>query len=76
MENVATLGVLLTSLLVRSLMSMDCRFYCSWYSPLGDRQLTDDEITAGKYYEWNETAYQADNTKGWDLKTLNNNHKR
>ena len=21
----------------------------------------------GKIYVWNETAYQADNTKGWDL---------
>ena len=31
--------------------------------------------TAGKYYEWNETAYQADNTVGWELKTPEYNHK-
>ena len=41
-----------------------------WYSPLGDAPaLTDDEIAAGKYYEWDESAYQADNTTGWVLRT-------
>jgi len=38
--------------------------------PLGDAPaLTDDEVTAGKYYAWDETAYQADNTTGWELIT-------
>ena len=41
-----------------------------WVSPLGDAPaLTDDEIAAGKYYEWDESAYQADNTTGWVLTT-------
>ena len=41
-----------------------------WVSPLGDAPaLTDDEIAAGKYYAWDESAYQADNTTGWVLTT-------
>ena len=41
-----------------------------WYSPLGDAPaLTDDETAAGKFYEWDESAYQADNTTGWVLRT-------
>ena len=41
-----------------------------WVSPLGDAPaLTDDEIAAGKFYEWDESAYQADNTTGWVLRT-------
>ena len=46
----------------------------SWKSPIGDRpNLTTEQIsqnTAGThkwYYVWNETAYQADNTTGWEL---------
>jgi len=45
-----------------------------WQSPLGDApDLTEAqtaENTAGTHfwiYVWNETAYQADNTTGWDL---------
>ena len=42
----------------------------AWKSPIGDApELTDDEIAAGKYYEWDEAAYQADNTVGWALTT-------
>mgnify|MGYP001251903092 CR=1 FL=1 len=41
-----------------------------WYSPLGDAPaLTDAEVAANKYYEWDESAYQADNTTGWVLRT-------
>ena len=41
-----------------------------WVSPLGAAPaLTDDEIAAGKYYAWDESAYQADNTTGWVLTT-------
>ena len=29
--------------------------------------LTDEEATAGKYYSWDESAYQADNSTGWVL---------
>jgi len=46
----------------------------SWKSPLGDAPaLTSEQEsqnTAGTHrwsYVWNETAYQADNTTGWDL---------
>jgi hypothetical protein len=39
-----------------------------WDPPLTTPTLTDEEMTAGKYYEWNETLYQSDNTKGWELK--------
>ena len=41
-----------------------------WISPLGDAPtLTDDDAAAGKYYTWDESAYQADNTTGWILNT-------
>ena len=41
-----------------------------WVSPLGDAPaLTDAEVAAGKYYEWDESAYQADNSTGWVLTT-------
>ena len=41
-----------------------------WVSPLGAAPaLTDAGETAGSYYVWNETAYQADNTTGWELET-------
>ena len=28
---------------------------------------TEEEIESGKWYSWDESAYQADNTKGWVL---------
>ena len=41
-----------------------------WVSPIGSAPaLTDAEVAANKYYEWDETAYQADNTTGWVLKS-------
>ena len=41
-----------------------------WVSPLGDAPtLTDDQQTAGSFYQWDEDAYQADNTTGWTLTT-------
>ena len=41
-----------------------------WVSPLGAAPaLTDDEVSAGSYYRWDEDAYQADNTTGWVLET-------
>ena len=46
----------------------------SWHSPIGvPPELTADQTSqnvAGThrwYYVWNEAAYQADNTNGWDL---------
>lgn len=45
-----------------------------WQSPLGDepaltseQQSQNDAETHGWQYYWNESAYQADNTTGWDL---------
>ena len=73
MTNVATLGVGSTDVFISQQPHASWTVgvaTATWYSPLGDAPaLTSDEQTAGKYYEWNETAYQADNTKGWDLKT-------
>ena len=41
-----------------------------WVSPLGAAPaLTDAEVEARKYYEWDEDAYQEDNTTGWVLRT-------
>ena len=41
-----------------------------WYSPLGDPPApTSAQIADGKYYYWDERAYQADNTVGWALTT-------
>ena len=42
-----------------------------WISPLGAAPaLTEAEEEAGSFYQWNEEAYQADNTTGWELVTL------
>ena len=43
----------------------------NWVSPLGAApDLTDAEVEANSYYRWDEDAYQADNTTGWVLVTL------
>ena len=41
----------------------------AWVSPLDAPALTDAERDAGKYYTWDESAYQADNSTGWVLTT-------
>ena len=38
-----------------------------WTSPLTKPTLTDEETTASKIYQWDESAYLADNTKCWFL---------
>jgi len=44
----------------------------SWESPIGPApELTQEQIDAGSIYCWDEDTYQADNTKGWILETLN-----
>ena len=40
-----------------------------WTAPITMPTLTEEEISAGKYYSWDEDAYQADNTQGWTLTT-------
>ena len=49
----------------------------SWKSPIGDAPALTAEQTSQNeagthewYYVWNEAAYQADNTAGWDLTNL------
>jgi hypothetical protein len=71
-ENVATLGVGSTDIFISqkpydswNLGSNDA----DWYPPITEPTLTDDQITAGSYYTWDEDAYQADNTTGWTLVT-------
>jgi len=42
-----------------------------WVSPLGPMPiLTDEQIASRSRYIWNEDAYQADNTTGWELVTF------
>lgn len=40
-----------------------------WDSPVTQPTLTEDQISAGSFYLWDEDAYQADNTAGWVLQT-------
>ena len=40
-----------------------------WEAPITKPTLTADEEAAGKFYDWDEDAYQADNTTGWILHT-------
>ena len=72
MSNVATLGVGSTDIFINqqphASWTIDTTA-ASWKAPITQPTLTDEEVTANKYYEWNESAYQGDNSKGWDLKT-------
>ena len=76
MTNVATLGVGSTDIFISQ------QPYASWVisstaaqweAPITQPTLTDDQIAAGSYYEWDESAYQADTsdpkTAGWTLIT-------
>ena len=45
---------------------MHSRNYWKWKAPLPYPVAGDDE----EQYQWNEEAYQADNTTGWELVTL------
>lgn len=73
MENVQTLGVASTDIFIEpkpyetwSLSTENAE----WLSPLGRQpDLTDEQLSQQCYYSWNEDAYQADNTTGWELVT-------
>ena len=77
MENVATLGVGSTDIFISQQPYASWTISTTeaqWVSPLGDApDLTDDQIAAGSYYTWDESAYQADTsdpkTAGWTLTT-------
>ena len=74
-ENIATLGVASTDVFLHPLPYPSWSIVINtalWYSPLGlEPVLTDSEKAAGKYYTWDEDAYQADTadpkTVGWAL---------
>ena len=72
MSNVATLGVGSTDIFIGQKpydsWTIDTTA-AQWKAPITQPTLTDEEVAANKYYEWNESAYQGDNSKGWDLKT-------
>ena len=40
-----------------------------WEAPITQPTLTDEQIEADSRYQWDEDAYQADNTSGWTLVT-------
>ena len=73
MSNVATMGVGSTDIFIAQQPHASWTVgvnTAQWYSPLGDAPaLTADELAAGKYYVWNESNYQADNSTGWVLTT-------
>ena len=72
MENVATLGVGSTDVFITqqpyASWTIDTTTV-KWKAPITEPTLTDEETAAGKYYTWNESNYQADNTTGWVLTT-------
>ena len=38
-----------------------------WEPPLSCPEVTREQVEIGSFYRWNEDAYQADNTTGWEL---------
>ena len=76
MENVATLGVGSTDIFIAQQPHASWTISTSaaqWEAPITQPTLTDDQIAAGSYYTWDESAYQADTsdpkTAGWTLTT-------
>ena len=72
MSNVATLGVGSTDIFISQQPYASWTVGVStatWYAPIPEPTLTDDQRSAGSFYRWDEDAYQADNTTGWVLET-------
>ena len=72
MSGVATLGVGSTDVFMPqqpyaswTISTTEAR----WEAPLTEPTLTDEQMVAGSYYTWDESAYQADNSTGWTLTT-------
>jgi len=40
-----------------------------WNAPVDEPTLTEEQLNAGCHYDWDEAAYQVDNTAGWVLVT-------
>ena len=74
-ENVATLGVASTDIFIGVNTNPSWSVgvnTAAWYPPAnpGDAPaLTNAQRTAGKYYVWNETDYNADPSTAWNLIT-------
>mgnify|MGYP003134725546 FL=1 len=77
MENVSTLGVASTDIFISQQPYPSWSIgvgTARWYAPVdGPPTLTESEKTAGKFYTWDEDAYNADTndpkTVGWALTT-------
>ena len=72
MSGVATLGVGSTDVFVPQKPYASWTLSTTaavWEAPITQPTLTDEQIAAGSYYAWDESAYQADNTAGWTLTT-------
>jgi len=41
-----------------------------WDAPIAQPEVTQEQYEAGIYYTWDESAYQADNTQGWIMNTM------
>ena len=72
MSNVATLGVGATDVFMPqqpyASWTIDATA-AQWKAPITEPTLTEEQRTAGSFYTWDESAYQADNTQGWTLTT-------
>ena len=69
-QNVATMGVASTDVFVipKPYASWSVGVNtATWYAPISKPALTADQEAAHIVYYWDESAYQADNTKGWIL---------
>ncbi len=69
-QNVATMGVGSTDIFIspKPFASWSVGVgTANWYAPISCPTLTADQEAAHMSYSWNESAYQADNTKGWVL---------
>ena len=76
MSNVATLGVGSTDIFIAQQPHASWTINTTeavWKAPITEPTLTADQIAAGSYYTWDESAYQADTsdpkTAGWTLTT-------
>ena len=72
MTGVATLGVGSTDVFISQQPHASWTISTTeaqWEAPITQPTLTDEQIAAGSYYTWDESAYQADNTTGWTLTT-------
>ena len=74
MENVATLGVGSTDIFIEQQPYASWTIgvnTAQWYPPIARPDLSFSQVEEGYCYEWDEAAYQADNTVGWALTTSN-----